>query len=65
MSAISQFIPRSVLRRLLARYPVSESARERARSRLIFATLTSPLRWAENLRWNRKIRQTEVKAPVF
>jgi len=65
MSAISQFVPRPVLRRLLARYPVTERARTRARNRLRFSTLLEPFRWAENLLWNRRIRETEVKAPVF
>jgi hypothetical protein len=65
MSPISQFVPRPVLKQLLARYPVADAAEARVKSRRRFSSAIEPLRWAENLVWNRRILATPVKAPVF
>jgi hypothetical protein len=65
MSAIAQFLPHPVLRRLLRRYPVDPRYRRRAAARLRFSAMLEPLRWYERLRYAAELRATEVEAPLF
>ena len=63
MASIAQFLPYPELRRLLREHQVDERYRKRLRSRLIFSAMVEPLRWYENLRYGRKVRNTRFDAP--
>ncbi len=66
MGSMSQFLPISAVRRLLKQHEVDPRYAKRARRWVIFSTLIEPLRWAEQLRYGRRIRKTELNgAPVF
>ena len=63
MPSMSQFMPLPAARRLLAQHPVDARYAKRQKAWLTFMRLIEPLRWYENLRWGRRIRQTELAAP--
>lgn len=66
MASMSQFLPRPAVRRLLAQHKVDPRYEKRARAWRRFTTLIEPLRWYENLRYGRKIRDTQLNGdPVF
>ena len=66
MSSMSQFLPLPAVRRLLKQHKVDARYAKRARSWVIFSTLIEPLRWIENIRFGRQIRNTELNGdPVF
>ena len=65
-AAISQFVPLPALLRLLRGNQIDPRYRKRVRSRLIFSALIEPVRWYEQLRYGRRIRNTEIApSPVF
>jgi hypothetical protein len=66
MSSMSQFLPLPAVRRLLKQHKVDPRYAKRARSWVIFSTLIEPLRWIENIRFGRQIRNTQLNGdPVF
>jgi hypothetical protein len=66
MSSMSQFLPLPAVRRLLKQHKVDARYAKRARSWMIFSCLLEPLRLYENLRYGRRIRNTQLEGdPVF
>ncbi len=63
--AVASFTPLPVLRKLLREHEVAPRYRRRARRRLATAALVEPLRWFENLRFGKRLADTEVRPPVF
>lgn len=66
MAPMAQFLPYSSARQLVREHEVDPRYEKRARSWLIFAALTEPLRWYERLRWGRRVRATRFEEdPLF
>jgi hypothetical protein len=63
MASMSQFLPLPAARRLLSQHSVDERYAKRVAAWLSFLRIIEPLRWYENLRWGRKVRNTELAAP--
>ena len=61
MAPMAQFLPYSSARQLVREHEVDPRYEKRARSWLIFAALTEPLRWYERLRWGRRVRATRFE----
>jgi hypothetical protein len=62
-TAISQFLPLGELLKLLRRNQIDDRYRKRARSRLVFAALTTPFRAWERLRYGRELARTQIQQP--
>lgn len=66
MASMSQFLPRPVVKRLLAEHAVDAKYEKRAKAWKTFTTLIEPIRWLENLVYGRKLRNTKLNGdPVF
>ncbi|MCH7867816.1 MAG: sulfotransferase [Myxococcales bacterium] len=66
MASMSQFLPLASVRRLLEQHKVDDRYKKRARNWLLFSCLLEPLRWYEQLRYRRRIRETQLYGdPVF
>ena len=66
MASMSQFLPLASVRRLLEQHKVDDRYKKRARNWLLFSYLLEPLRWYEQLRYRRRIRETQLYGdPVF